>query len=57
MPRDQSLPVGGDLLGPSSNFRRSIQQKENTGRNRPRPKSINGSKSALPKTVGPMLDL
>jgi hypothetical protein len=57
MPGDQSVPVRSDFLRPLANISWSFEQKENTGRDRPRPESINGSKSDLPKTVGPMLDL
>jgi hypothetical protein len=56
-PCDQSLPFGSDLFRPLADISRSFEQKENMGRDRPRPESINGSKSAPPKTVGPMLYL
>src|SRR5580658_1268286 len=42
MPRDPSLPVGSDLLGPLANVSRSVEQEGNTRRVRSGPECVHG---------------
>ena len=57
VPRDQTLPVLGDLPRPLPNIGRCIQQEQHTGRIRFGSESIDHRKPTSAQTAGPMLDL